>query len=148
MSKETEDRLRRWEDDDTYYEDDIHVHFEQFDSWDWCRIADEGSRVYGIMFDEEVEEGSPISALHSGIAAAASNGMVAAFAKALGLEELPLLHAISAWYEKQDNPPPGGFDALMAEYRKGQEFLCELDAIKEARQSAPESDGSTPPQAD
>ena len=141
MSEETEKRLVNWEAEEGDIADNVHWHFESLQSWYWCDIASEGSRLYGLMFldGEPVEFESPIAALHSGIAAASANGVISAFAFALGLEEGPLKLAIANWYERQGQQMPVGLDALMSEYKDAQRWMAEIAEERAQRLAATSS---------
>lgn len=70
---EFEQRLAGWEtnDDDTH--DTVHLHFDALGKsfFHWGDVADEGRRLFAIMFNELIEEHSASEAILLGVAAAA-----------------------------------------------------------------------------
>jgi hypothetical protein len=120
--------------------DAAHGHFEEFEPWDWCAIADEGLRLWNLMFADgtPAEDGSAISAPIHGVAAAAANGAFAAVAAALGVSPHHLQVAVSDYYwgpmdaTTAPVPAPVGADGLMK-------------LIDEAKASE-DSDNAAPPQ--
>ena len=104
------DRMRNWADDD--YDEDIsdlmHAYFEATKLRDWCDIADEARHLWEFLFDEPLEEYSPVDGLLAAVAAQAANGIYAAVASALDLNPEYLKFVLSEWEEgvKDDTVPP------------------------------------------
>ena len=108
--------ILNWEASDKDTGNELHIHFDNVGRWDWCEVADEGKRVYGAMFGDEVEDGSVIAGVISAVAAQASHGAYMAMAAALGLPAHSLRIAVATWSEKQDDLPPAvTFEELRAE---------------------------------
>lgn len=115
----------------------LHGHFEAFARWDWREVADEGARVWSLMFGEEIERWSAKDAVIYAVAAQAHSGAVAAMAAALGLEEGAVELALEDWYQNQESLPAavGAEDFFrMAAERKAEQdmFLKELMAADKA----------------
>jgi len=107
MSKKIEEALRNWDNADSDLEDDLYRYFiNEFNRWDWADIANEARRVWQLMFDEEIEDDSPVSYIFCAIAASAYNGAMASVAAAIGVDQDGLELAASHWYENQDALPP------------------------------------------
>ena len=139
----TRESLAEWNtDDDRDVCDDLHVYFENaFARWDWRDIADEGTSLWGLMFNQELEKYSPADGVIAAVAAQSHHGAIAAVAAALGVEIDALDCAVSPWSENQDDPPPPvGFDGLKVEVEKSQQELeaihKELKAEHERRQKS------------
>jgi hypothetical protein len=104
------DRMRNWADDD--YDEDLsdllHCYFEATKLRDWCDIADEARNVWELLFDERLEQFSPVDGLMAAVAAQAAGGIYNAVASALGLNPKFLRYVLSEWEEqvKDDNVPP------------------------------------------
>ena len=66
-----EDRLIGWETNDDDTADTIHAHFTAMEDrfQDWGDVADEGRRLWSMMFEETIESDSPLGDVLSGIAA-------------------------------------------------------------------------------
>ena len=127
MSEQTEAKLRNWARDDAVTDDDMHRHMRDFGRWDWCEIADEGRRIYGVMFGEEVESGSAVDAIIGGVSAQAADGAWAAVAAALGVDAEDVRMAVADWYEKQDaTPPPVSPDRFMELIAEAADFHASL----------------------
>lgn len=65
--------LAGWETNDDCTSNTVHNHFTKLeptfsDCWD---VASEGRRLYSVMFDERIEEYSPVDSILNGIAASA-----------------------------------------------------------------------------
>ena len=90
-------------------------HFDEFDRWDDTEIADEASRVYRIIFQEDIEDDSPFTEFIRLIASAASSGVFSAFAYALDIDKAQLQIALSKFQEFRDSlpPPVSSLDELM-----------------------------------
>lgn len=100
MSKETEHALKNFDAEDAFSQDDLHHHFEEFAARDWCSIADEGLRIWNLMFEEGIESESPKDAVFNAIAAKASSGAFESVAAALGVDARALEAAVEPWYMK------------------------------------------------
>jgi hypothetical protein len=108
MSDETEKALLDWENDDDEHcpSNDLHIHFEEFGRWNWVDIAEEARRIHNLMFNDHVEDGSPVDGLWNAVAAQAAHGAYCSVAAALGVDAKSLFYVIASWYENQDAPPP------------------------------------------
>jgi hypothetical protein len=108
--------------------DDMHNHFDKFGRWDWVDVKAEGSRVYGLMFDCDVEDDSPIDDLISAVAAQAHDGAMCAVAACLGVPARALTLAVAEWSENQDQlpPPVASMDAFVELIRDNQKWLDDL----------------------
>lgn len=94
--------------------DTLFQHFEQFDRWDWCEVAEEGRYVNRLMFGDSIDPDAPRAAVLSAVAACAAQGAFAAMAAALGVGVNALMAVMMEWYESQDAPPsPVTLDELM-----------------------------------
>lgn len=82
---ECERLLQSWETNDCDLEDVVHAYFDECGVESWVDAADEGRKVWSLMFDTPVEEESPIHAVLLGVAAAASYSAFNAAERALGL---------------------------------------------------------------
>ena len=104
---------------------DIHVYFEMANPRDWVDVSDAACDVWKAMFDEEIEEYSPIDAIFSGIAAQAAHGAWSAVADAFGLERQYVELVLARWYEDKENLPapisPEEFIRLYEEEKKSWE---------------------------
>jgi hypothetical protein len=93
--------------------DALVLHFKNHDRWYWRDVADEGVRVYNIMFNENAERHSPLDSLIANIAASAASGVFTAIAAAMGVKTSALECAVSRWYDGQDMATPAiGLDRL------------------------------------
>lgn len=88
--------LAQWEhNDDVYLEDDVHAYFDEvFTDTDWCDIAEEGRQLYNLLFGENIEKGSPIDSVITGVSAAASEGAYSEIAAVLGFSGSALRLAV------------------------------------------------------
>lgn len=68
-------------------------------------IGEEGRRVWNIMFEEKIEEESPVDGILYAIAAQAQEGTIEALSCALGLDPQRVGDFLYSWLERQDNPP-------------------------------------------
>ena len=130
MSAETEKNLIDWANEDRDPVDDCHRHFRDFGAWDWTEVAFEGRRVWGLMFDNEIEEFSAMDAVIGGVAAQASYGAFCAVAAALGVHADDVMIAASYWTKKIKTEPVG-----MAEFMR----LIQESAADRARNDSPDS---------
>ncbi len=86
---ETERRILKWDDPDDGSDtcDLIHKHFTEcsgkFETW--SDVADEGLRLWNMMFSDNIEEGSPTDGVLTGIAAAGYELAIAHVASQLGV---------------------------------------------------------------
>jgi hypothetical protein len=115
---ETEKQILKWDDpkDTSDTCDLIHRHFEECESkfTNWTEIAIEGARLYGLMFEEKVEDWSPVDGVLSGIAAAAYNLAIAKVAKQLGVTKLAVERAL-------ETERPGDADGFVRECKKAKQ---------------------------
>jgi len=103
--KITED-LANWGDEYSNYPDLLHEHFEKTNLWDWCDVAKEGRSVFNQMFQDDVEEDSPIDCVFAAIAAQVAHGAFAAIARMLGTTPGDIERLSAYWYENKDKTPP------------------------------------------
>ncbi len=107
MSKVTETLVLLWENQDSdLLSDSLVLHFKNHDRWLWRDVADEGLRVYNMMFEETAEMQSPLGSLIANVAASAADGVFSAIAAALGVKSSGLECAVSRWYDDQDIATP------------------------------------------
>jgi len=125
----TDKELRDWE-NRGLWADDFHKHFAGFDRWDWIDVSRESIRVYNVMFDEEIEEFSPLEGIIEATAAQAQSGAFSMMAAAIGVNAQDLRSAIFEYSEDQDNlPPPISIEKLM-------DLVGVMKAEREKRESA------------
>jgi hypothetical protein len=102
---ETEKAILKWDDPEDTSDtcDLIHKHFEEHGGAfsDWTEVANEGVRLYGLMFEEDVESWSPLDGVLSGVAASAYCLAIAKVAKQLGVSELAVHCALET--ERSDD---------------------------------------------
>jgi len=95
---ETEKKLLKWNDpgDTSDTCDLIPKHFTetQVAFSDWPDAANEGVRLYGLMFQEHIEPFSPLDGLFSGVAAAAYCLAIQQVAEQLGVTEFAVRCAL------------------------------------------------------
>jgi hypothetical protein len=95
---ETEKRILKWDDpnDDSDTCDLIHKHFTESAAKfpEWGDVSDEGVRLYGLMFGENIEDFSPLYGLFAGVAAAAYYLAVSEVARQLGVTEFAVQCAL------------------------------------------------------
>ena len=128
----TNEELAGWnEPESDFWEDSLHVHFEEFGRWDWGEIAQEGTRIYSVMFGEKVEEFSSIDNIISAVAAHANHSAYMAMAAALGVNADYLRVTVAEWGEKQDNPPPAVSPTRLLEMVE--EYKVEFGSLKNSR---------------
>ena len=99
----------------------LHRYFRATELRDWCAVADEGLRVHKWMFNEEVQQYSPLDSHISAVAAQSAHGVYAALAAALGLEVKYLQFVLAAWDEldpADPDPPPISIKEFMQRYKK------------------------------
>jgi len=100
-------------------EDAVHRHFEElspaFD--DWCSVAEEGRRLWSVMFNEPLEPYSPIDCVISGATGAGYSLAISQVAKRLGISEI----ALECGIESQDEPGVAGFLSECQKYNNPQE---------------------------
>ena len=107
MSKVTETLVLLWENQDSdLLSDSLVLHFKNHDRWFWRDVAEEGLRVYNMMFEENAEKCSPLDSLITNVAASAADGVFAAIAAAMGVRSSDLECAVSRWYDDQDIATP------------------------------------------
>lgn len=94
----TDNEIKNWQNAETDFEDELHKHFEGTERSDWIESAREGSRVYSLMFDVEIEGGSPIDGLFAAVAADASETVFRAVASAFGLTIEEVQQGLEDWY--------------------------------------------------
>jgi len=130
--KSIEQHLVEWETNDRDTGDDLHRYFEdEFGRWDWCEIYEEGIRINNLMFDDVVEDFSPLGNIFAAVAAQASHGAFAHIAACLGVDKDALRLAVSEWSEDQDNlPAPIGAERLLESCAKQAEWLREMNSTK------------------
>lgn len=87
-------------------EEALYEHFEAYNRWNWCEIADETRRIWNLLFDTDVENESPMDFVWAAAIAQAYYGGVHAAAACLGLDKYGFQHAIAPWAEHQDALPP------------------------------------------
>jgi hypothetical protein len=116
---DTEKRIMQWADEanDSDTCNDIHVHFdelaEKFD--DWPAVADEGVRLWNMMFKDDVEQFSAIDGVIAGVAGAAYDLAIRQVAKQLGVSRLALMAAM----ERESD---GDSTAFVAECNRQQQI--------------------------
>jgi len=130
--KTIEQHLIEWETNDRDVGDDLHRYFEEeFGRWDWCEVGEEGARIYGVMFNNKVEDGSPLACIFAAVSAQAEHGAFARIAACLGVDRKALRLAVSEWSEDQDNlPEPIGAERLLESCAKQAEWLRGLKSKK------------------
>ncbi len=121
--------LKEWENYEGDLEDCLHVYFsEEFKKRDWLDIHEEGSRLYSIMFDTDVEENSPIDYLFEAVAAAAATGAFIAISKAIGIENNHHLQiAVEDYYCNNSDAAPIGYDGLKEAVERVKKELKKTD---------------------
>jgi hypothetical protein len=83
-----EKRLRNWAGDDSQDDCDLlHGLFRMREQnfSEWMEVADEGRRVWNLMFSDDVEESSPVDGVFGAIAASAYNLALSKVANEMGL---------------------------------------------------------------
>jgi len=100
------EELKNWETTEEELGSLLHEHFEDFGKWSWCEIAEEGRGVWNEMFNEDVQEDSPIDGIISAVAAQAGEAAFVAVATMLGVDVKGFRYLVDYWYEFQDNVPP------------------------------------------
>jgi len=114
-------RLANWQSEENDYCDDIHHYFENLNVHYWPDVADEARVLWKVMFGDELEDGSPIDAIITGVAAQAADGVWRAVARAFGLNATLVECALAHWYEEypeHETPPPITFDEFMQKYEE------------------------------
>ena len=90
---ELEGRLAGWDTNDDETSDTIHKHFtvmeKQFE--DWGDIADEGRRLWSLMFAETIESESAIGSVICGVAASGYALAVRHVAEKLGVSPVSVM---------------------------------------------------------
>jgi len=102
-----EEKLKNWKNGNTDTYEAAMGHFAQFGSWNDGDIAEEGIRLFNLMFDAEIEQCSPMSDIFTAVAAQSANGAFAAVAKMLGVSFYDLKEAVAHWYDNKDDTPQG-----------------------------------------
>jgi len=119
--------ILKWDDQDDLSDtnDLIHQHFTDLEPTfeDWGDVADEGLRLWNLMFEENVEPDSPAEGVLAGIAAAAYNLAIFQIAKQIGVSCGSLMIAL-----EQD--PAGDAQTLQARCKDSEEFLARCKAIE------------------
>jgi hypothetical protein len=92
-------RAMRWRDDDGVDEGDaLHAHFQELEDRgefeDWTDVGSEGSRMWGRMFDEDIELGSPADHVMSAVAASGFGLALKLVANRLGVTEFGIRCAL------------------------------------------------------
>jgi hypothetical protein len=109
-----EKNLLDWENEDRDIFDDLFTYFEKefgrHDCWD---IADEGRRLWNLMFDECIEQQSVKDGLFKAITAHAEDCAFANVADVLGVDVNDLQCAVEEWHTKDHLQFPVGPDELM-----------------------------------
>jgi len=102
--------IKRW-DDETYWEergdcleDVLHDHFQKTELRDWPDISREAVRVWGAMFDQEIEEGCAIDSLIAAACAQVEDGVIDAMARMMGVDKKALHSALAHWIESNGEP--------------------------------------------
>jgi hypothetical protein len=104
--------------------DEFHEHFQDFGRWEWIEIANEGRRIWSLLYQEEVTYHSAQSALIHAVSAQAFYGALDVVSAALGLDSQVLACTLGPWTDRQDDPPPAmTLDNFMQTY---QEEACRL----------------------
>lgn len=130
--KDLKEELKNWEADDS---DDtgnlLHRYFNATPLRYWCEIANEARVVHEIMFNDELEDGSPLDAIISGVAAQAADGVWRTVADALGLNRHVLESALESWNIKdsQEYPPPLTAEGFLAAYKEQEDWYKEHNLL-------------------
>lgn len=108
---EHEPIILRWEDVDVDEADELHLHFTALEEsgqlTDWIDVTDEGRRLWNMMFDDQVEEGSAIDSVLAAVAASGYELALRHIAKQLGVS----LHAVKCALERSGKPDAERFVA-------------------------------------
>ena len=116
------EEIKNWDAEDADDTSDLlHRYFGATNLRDWCAVADEGLRVHKLMFNEEVQQYSPLDALISAVAAQSAHGVYAALAAALGLEVKYLQFVLASWDELEPHdpdPPAISIEEFMQRYKQ------------------------------
>lgn len=100
-----EEKLKNWKNGNTDTYEAAMGHFSQFGSWNDGEIAEEGVRLFNLMFEAEIEQYSPMSDIFTVVAAQSANGAFLAVAKMLGVSFYDLKEAAAHWYDNKDDTP-------------------------------------------
>ena len=117
----SDERLRKWGDID---EEEYDLHFEELQSKHWIDVTDEAVRVFGLGFQAEIEDGSPIHAIIGAGCYESARGVFDTVAVVLGVDSRHLRDAVAAWYSEYETTDgvqrtdPIGFDGLKAAIEK------------------------------
>jgi hypothetical protein len=146
MTTDTEKALLDWDNEERDICNDLHEHFAAFGRWDYTEVADEARRVWNLMFDADIEKGSPSNGVFSACAAQASHGAFSSVAAALGVDVMALKCVVEEWYEKQDKlPPPVSKDRFMTLLTEMKAWIDgRIDAAPSAHRAIPPGDSGGP----
>ena len=100
----SDDDLKKFADpeEESDFNDKMHIHFEDFESLEWWDIADEGERVLRLVTGNPHDEyESPIPGIISAVTAQANSAMAKAIGRALGVNGKAVEMVLSNWYENQ-----------------------------------------------
>lgn len=93
----TDQELADFDSDETHDECSVHFHFEKTGFRYWCDISSEGERMLSLIGGEPISYST--QCVIAGIAAQCSNGVISAFAEALGIPKKIAEYAIFNWLE-------------------------------------------------
>jgi hypothetical protein len=126
--KDLKEELKNWETDDSDETGNLlHRYFEATQLRDWCSLADEARVVYKLMFNDELEEGSPVDAIISGVAAQAAESVWRTVAEALGLDKDVLQSTLEPWHitDLYETEPTLTREGFFAAYKEQEDFYKE-----------------------
>ena len=120
MSEKTERELKNWEEEGDYT-CAIYEHMEETNLTYWPDIVYEGQRIWKLMFDEELEDDSPVDTILSGVACQAARGVEIAVARMFGLKNHNAVGLALASYIECDSldkevPKPITYEEFIKEY--------------------------------
>jgi len=113
-----EEEFKNWEDDDSDIGYQIYEYMDLQGTGIWCDSVEHGRNLWNLMFDEEIEDESPIDVVLTGVAYHAAKSIEESVARMFGLKADLVGLVLAEYVEYIDNKEVLTFDKFLEKYNK------------------------------
>ena len=113
-----EEEFKNWKDDDSDIGYQIYEYMDIQGTGMWCDSVEHGRDLWKLMFDEEIEDESPIDVVLTGIAYHSAKSMEESVARMFGLKESSVALVLAEYVENPDNKEVLTFDKFIEKYNE------------------------------
>lgn len=113
-----EEEFKNWENDDSDIGYQIYEYMDTQGTGMWCDSVCHGQNLWKLMFDEEIEDESPIDVVLTGVAYHAAKSVEESVARMFGLKAEIVALVLAEYVEYPDNKEVLTFDKFIEKYNE------------------------------